>query len=704
MRLRALSCALLTLPALSIAAVPATPEIPVTDVYHGVSVVDPYRWMEDMKSQAFQTWLKAQADYASGVLRQIPARDALRKRLGELADVGEVTGGYEQAGGKVFYLKRVPGENARKLWVRQGTAGAERLLLDPDSMPGEGGHHAIDWYSPSPDGKLLAVGISMGGSENSVLRVIEVATGKLRGEAIDRAGLNEPGIAWLPDGKSFYYNRHPADERYNKSAVFLHTLGKDTAKDVAVFGWGAAPTREFALADLPYLSTGKGSKWVLAEVLHGDSVNRSYWIAPLDSVKDGTAPWQRIIGPDDKVTHAVLSGGSVFAVSQKNASRRELLRVDLASGKSTVAIAASEAVLQAPIAARNAVYVKALDGGVSRVFRVAKSGAVSTVALPFEGTVREISAGDDGSALVRLEGWTRPAEVLKVSGAHVEPTPLQKALKVDSSGIEARRVMIKSHDGTMVPLSIISPKNVVLDGKRPTILSGYGAYGISMEPRFLATRLAWTERGGVQAVCHVRGGGELGEDWHQGGYIKTKQNTVSDFIACAEWLIANHYTSPATLAGIGGSAGGITIGGTITQRPDLLAAAQSAVGLSDMLRMETTPNGPPNIEEFGTVTNPEHFKSMYAISPYHNVRAGVKYPAVIVTTGANDPRVEAWLPGKFAARLQTANPDGKPVLLRVDFDAGHGIGSNIGQALDETADVWSFFLWQMGDPAFQPAP
>ena len=702
MRHHALAAALIALPALSFAAAPATPQIPVTDVYHGVTVVDPYRWMEDMKSPEFQTWLKAQADYANDVLTKIPGRDALRKRLGELADLGEITGGYEQAGGKVFYLKRAPGENARKLWVRKGSDGAERLLLDPDSMPGEGGHHAIDWYSASPDGKLLAVGISMGGSENSVLRIIDVATGKLLGDAIDRAGLNEPGIAWLPDGKSFYYNRHPADERYNKSAVFLHHLGNDPAKDVAVFGWGATPSREFGLADLPYLSTSKGSKWVLAEVLHGDSVNRSYWIAPLETVKTGDTPWRRIIGPDDKVTHAVLSGSSVYAVTQKRASRRELLKFDLASGKITVAMAASDAVLQAPIAAKNAVFVKALDGGVSRLFKVDKSGKVSSVALPFEGTVREISPGDDGSVLVRLEGWTRPAQVLKITGKRAETTRLQKPLKVDTSGVEAQRVMVKSNDGTMVPLSILSQKNVAHDGKRPTILSGYGAYGISMEPRFAATRLAWLERGGVQAVCHVRGGGELGEDWHQGGYIQTKQNTVSDFIACAEWLIANHYTSPATLAGVGGSAGGITIGGTITQRPDLLAAAQSAVGISDMLRMETTPNGPPNIEEFGTVKNPDHFKSMYAISPYHRVKDGVAYPAVIVTTGANDPRVDAWLPGKFAARLQTANPNGKPVILRVDYDAGHGIGSNVGQALDETADVWAFFLWQMGDPAFQP--
>ncbi|WP_335338591.1 prolyl oligopeptidase family serine peptidase [Paucibacter sp. KCTC 42545] len=273
--------------------------------------------------------------------------------------------------------------------------------------------------------------------------------------------------------------------------------------------------------------------------------------------------------------------------------------------------------------------------------------------------------------------------------------------------MQAKRVMVKSHDGVMVPLSIVAPKDVVLDASHPTVLTGYGAYGITMEPRFAATRLAWIERGGVLATCHVRGGGELGEEWHQGGYIATKQNTVSDFIACAEWLIANKYTSTSKLAGTGGSAGGITIGGTITQRPDLLAAAQSSVGLSDMLRMENTPNGAPNVAEFGTVTNPVHFKSMYALSPYHRVVDGKAYPAVMVTTGANDPRVEAWIPAKLAARLQAANPESyksKPTLLRIDFDAGHGMGSSVSQRLDETADVWSFFLWQFGDAAFAPKP
>lgn len=690
------------------AALPAPPPTavePVTDTYHGTTVVDPYRWMEDMKSPRLQDWLKAQAAHANGVLATLPGRAALRQRLGELADSGVSTRDYGAAGGHSFYLKRVPGEPSEKLWVRSGTRGAERLLLDPNTMPGKSGRQAIDWYGPSPDGRLIAVGISPGGSEDSVLHLIEVASGRVLPDSITQTGLNQDGVAWLPDGRGFFYNRHPADERYNKSVVHLHRLGQPASADRPVFGWEVDPARRFDLADLPYIHTAPGSPWAMAEVLHGDAAARSYWVTSLSALRSGQATdWRRLAGPDDAVTTAVLAGAQVFALSQKTASRRELLAIDARSGERRSVLPAGDWVLQRLLATRQAVYVKALDAGVSRLLKLPLAGGPARpVALPFEGTVREMTASGNNGLLLRMDGWTRPAQVFQLDArGRLTATPLQPPLKLDVSGIEASRVMVKSADGTMVPMSLLTARGMPRDGRRPTILSGYGAYGISLEPRFSATRLAWLERGGVSAVCHVRGGGELGDDWHRGGYIETKQNTVSDFIACAQWLIDQKIASPATLAGTGGSAGGITVGGAITQRPELFAAAHSSVGVSDMLRMEFTPNGPPNIAEFGTVTNPAHFKAMFALSPYHRVKDGTAYPAVIVTTGANDPRVDAWMPGKMAARLQAANPAGKPVLLRVDFDAGHGMGSSMAQYLDEAADVWSFFLWQMGDAAFQP--
>ena len=693
---------------------PATPKTDVVDTYHGTSVTDPYRWMEDMQSPQWKAWLKAQAEHADAVLAKIPGREALARRLAELADAGETVTQIDRAGGSVFFTRSEPGHDGQRLYVRDAR-GAERLLVDPDKLPGTGGHHAIDFFTASPNGRLVAVGISVGGSAASVLRVMDVASGKFLGEAIEGAGLNE-GVAWRPDGKSFFYNRLPApakdgtSERYNKSAVYLHVLGRQPAKDPAVFGWGVTARRSFAEPDLPYVATTPSSPWALAIVLHGDAPERSFYVAPLSKVNGPGTPWRQVIAPRDDVRHAYVAGNSLFGISHLGASRGQLLRHDLTQPAKapTVALAQGEIVLRSAVATPDALVVEALDGGVSRLVRVPLGeGEPKTLALPFEGAVRELVPDAKSTDVwVRMEGWTRAPVVLSLAAqGGTQDTGLQKPIALDTSSIEARRVMVPSTDGTPVPLSILHRKGLALDGSHPTVISGYGAYGISMEPRFSARRLAWLERGGVLAVASVRGGGEFGSDWHNAARVVkgNKQNTITDFIACAEYLVSAGYTSKGKLAGTGGSAGGITIGGAITQRPDLFAAAQSAVGISDMLRSETTPNGPPNIPEFGTVKNAENFKTMMAISPYHHVKDGTAYPAVIVTTGANDPRVDAWEPGKMAARLQAATSSGKPVILRVDFDAGHGIGSTKSQAVAEQADVWSFFLWQMGDPAFQPA-
>jgi prolyl oligopeptidase len=697
---------------------PATPVEPVTETFHGVAVTDPYRWMEDMKTPRWQDWLRAQSDYSAAVLSRIPGRDKLRARLLQLADAGEFVGDLQQAGGRVFYLKSEPGLSVRRLFMRPAAGGRERLLIDPEVLPRERGasHHAIDFFTPSPDGKRVAVGISQGGSEDSVLRVYDLETRQFLHGAIDRTGLNEGGVAWLPDGKGFFYNRLPAPaadgsaERYNKSALYLHRLGTMADKDVAVFGWGVDPRRSFAVPDLPFMLTAADSKWALAVVLHGDAPEISVYAAPLAAVKGAATPWRRLIGPQDTVTTVALAGDAVYALSQKEASFRKLLRYDLARPEAapTLALPEGRIVLQRLAVARDAVYVKALDGGVGRLLRLPRvGGAVQPVALPFDGTIDElVTTVEQPGALVALESWTRAPAVYRVGAdGTVTATDLQKPVKLDLSGIEASRVLVKSHDGVEVPLSILAPKGAARDGSHPTVVRGYGAYGIALEPRFSTAPLAWIERGGVLATCHVRGGGEFGADWHNAGRIitGTKQNTVSDFIACAEYLVAQGYTTRAKLAGSGGSAGGITIGGAIAQRPELFAAAHSAVGVSDLLRMEFTPNGAPNVAEFGSISDPMQFKQLLAISPYHGIKDGVAYPAVIVTTGANDPRVDAWLPGKFAARLQAATSSGKPVLLRVDYDAGHGMGSTRAQRAAETADVWSFFLWQMGEAGFQPA-
>ncbi|MBV8673647.1 MAG: prolyl oligopeptidase family serine peptidase, partial [Acidobacteriaceae bacterium] len=334
-------------------------------------------------------------------------------------------------------------------------------------------------------------------------------------------------------------------------------------------------------------------------------------------------------------------------------------------------------------------------------------GKAEQVALPFDGAVFIVSTEQrvPGAGLY-LTSWVNAGGLYwyDPSTKQVANTKLQPEGPFDHpAGVEALEVKAKSYDGMLVPLSIVRKKGIALDGSHPTRLEGYGSYGISIDPFFDPTLLAWIEQGGVYAVAHVRGGGEYGEDWHLAGKQLTKPNTWKDFIACAEYLIAQKYTSPSHLAIEGGSAGGITIGRSITERPDLFAAAIDEVPMSDVVRAEFTPNGPPNIPEFGTVKTQEGFKGLYEMSAYTHVKDGTAYPAVMITTGFNDPRVASWQPGKLAARLQAATSSGKPVFLRVDYDAGHGgIGGTKSQKQEVLADIWSFELWQFGVAGFQP--
>ncbi|MFY8018416.1 MAG: hypothetical protein ACOVN9_09880, partial [Inhella sp.] len=359
------------------------------------------------------------------------------------------TGGYVPLGEQVVYLKREPGQNQRRLWIRQGVDGAERQLLDPLAVPGMPGKHSIDWYSPSPDGKRIALGLSEGGSENSVLVVLDVTTAALGSERLPHAGLNEPGVAWLPDGSGFFYNRHPADERYNKSAVYLHRLGAKA--DVRAFGWGM-PRHKFEIADLPYLKLSKDSRWAMAEVLHGDARDRSYFVAPLAEVlkKGDRAFWRRVVAPQDKVASATLVGDHLVTLTQKDDPRRSLVMRPLRTREAPrVLLAPSEQVLMDMDKGEGELLVRSLDAGVSRLTRVPlKAGAPERLALPFDGTVREMAPLKGGEWLVSLEGWTQPPQTLVLKpGAAPRSVPLQPASKLDTSGVKSERVLVTSHDG-----------------------------------------------------------------------------------------------------------------------------------------------------------------------------------------------------------------------------------------------------------------
>jgi prolyl oligopeptidase len=411
------------------------------------------------------------------------------------------------------------------------------------------------------------------------------------------------------------------------------------------------------------------------------------------------------------VTGFDVHGDDLYLVSHHLASRYKVLHTRLSNpdvAQADVIVPPSDAVVQNVAAASDALYVQSLDGGIGRLARVPySSGKPEQIALPLDGSLT-LSATEPRvpGTLLELTSWTRAHKIYGYDPVSetVADTKLQPVGKYDEpADLESHELKVKSYDGTFVPLSIVYKKGLKRDGKNPLLLEGYGSYGITFDPYFDPRMIAWFEQGGVFAVAHVRGGGEYGEDWHVAGKLLTKPNTWKDFIASAQYLIDEKYTDTPHLAIEGGSAGGITIGRSITERPDLFAVAIDAVPMSDVVRAEFTPNGPPNIPEFGTVKEADGFKALFEMSGYHHIKDGTKYPAVLITTGFNDPRVISWEPGKMAARLQAATSSGKPILLRVDYDAGHGIGSTKSQREQELADEMSFSLWQFGTPGYLPA-
>ena len=687
---------------------PKAPVHEVTDTYFGQKIVDPYRWMEDSKSADFVAWMKAQADYTRSQLDQLPMRTELLKRLEELSDTGVRVTGVQRAGGYYFYYRVAPGENDRRLYVREGLKGAERLLLDPDKLSEPGKRYSIDSYNVSFDGKYVSYTISVGGSENGEMRVIETATGKDLGERIDRARFGAG--TWLPDNRSFVYNRlqklaegAPPTELYQKSRVYLHTLGTNPDSDVAIFGYEVNPAIKIGPTPLPFASVPIGSKYVIALLNSGVSPNSEYYFTTVDKLTQKPIPWRKLVSLDDEVATLDLHGDDAYLLTYKNTPRYKVVHINLAQpdiAKADTIFPAGQAVVNAAGAAKDALYVQTLDGGVGKLWRVDyKGGAPQLIKLPYDGTAN-IGWTDQQTEglLFGLTSWTRSSAYFAYNPATktATDTTLIPQIPIDMSSIDAVSVTAKSYDGTMVPLVILSKKSLKRDGTNPTLMIGYGSYGIvNTEPFFASGYLPWLERGGILAFAGVRGGGEYGEEWHLAGKQKTKPNTWKDFIACAEYLINEKYTSAAHLAGEGGSAGGILIGNSIAERPDLFGAAVDAVGVNDAVRAETTSNGVPNIPEFGSTKTEEGFKALLEMDAYLKIKDGVKYPAVLLTTGINDPRVEPWMSAKMAARLQAATTSGKPILLRVDYDAGHGFGSTKRQRNEQNADIFAFLFSQL---------
>ncbi len=682
---------------------PVAPVREVTDDYFGTKIVDPYRWMEEPKSAELAEWMKAQNDYTRSNLDPSPVRNQVLKRINEMTNPNVVVSSVKKVGPMYFYLKIAPGDADRKLYFRYGLKGVERLLVDPTKIAEGGKRFSIISFSPSQDGLKVSYLVSAGGAELGEIRVVDTSTSRDLGVRIERARW-EAG-SWLPDNKSFLYVQFPKlesdasqTEQFQKRRVYLHRLGDDTEKDRPVFGFEVNPGLPVDPKLLPFPTVPVGSRYAFVTLNTGVSPNSEIYVARSEELSKPGIQWRKLASFEDEVNSFEVRGDELFLLTYNNAPRYKIVKTSVSKpdpAKASIVVAESQALITDMCMTADSLIVQKSDAGIGKLQQLdLKNGKLGDIKLPFDGvTISSMTSDPRGKELLfTTASWVKSNTIYSYDSGKkkLDDTLLQPASSIDTSRFESIQVKAKAPDGTLIPLSIIHKKGIKLDGKNPTVLSGYGSYGISQNPFFVPAFFAWMEQGGIVAFAHVRGGGEYGREWHLGGFRKNKPNTWNDFIACAEYLINENYTSPQMLAAHGASAGGILVGNAIATRPDLFGAAVIQVGLNNMLRYETTANGVPNTAEFGSVKTEEGFRDLLEMDAYHKIKSGVQYPAVILTHGINDPRVEPWFSAKLAARLQAATSSNQPVFLRIDYDAGHGIGSSRRQANEESADVIAF--------------
>ncbi len=687
---------------------PHTPQITVVNEYHGMEVVDSYQWLENWNDKRVQSWSDKQNNYARFILDNLPHVEELREQITEVLTAESVS--YHSLcwrKGRLFAIKRQPPIEQPFLVVMLSAQEpkSEKPIVEPTKID-PSGSTSIDWYVPSPDGNIVAVSLSVGGSESGDVYLYETFTGKEIGEVIPRVNGGTAGgdLAWAPDGSGFYYTRYPREgERPPEDMdfyqqVWFHRMGTSPDRDNYEIG------KDFPRIAEIILETDADSGNVIVSVQYGDSGRFALYI------RVQTGQWKQITGYDDQIVQATFGADdTLFLISRAGSPRGKILKLSLSDpvlqkaevvvpeGKDTIV---SDFYGHPPmVATRTCLYVTYQLGGPSeiRVFDQKGHRQAGPEILPVSSVGQIVILGDDdilyqNSSYIAPSAWClfRPDKRTTTKTALVTLSP------VDFSDCEVIREYATSKDGTKVPLNIIRRKGVKVDGSNPVLLTGYGGYGVNIEPRFNVLRRIWMDQGGIYAQANLRGGGEFGEQWHKDGMLTKKQNVFDDFAAVMQYMIDTGYTTPERLAIIGGSNGGLLMGAMITQHPRLCRTVVSSVGIYDMLRVELAPNGEFNIPEFGTVKDPEQFQSLYAYSPYHNVRDGVSYPSLLFLTGANDPRVDPMHSRKMTARLQQATSSDRPVLLRTSSKTGHGLATPLSEQIEESVHYHAFLLNQLG--------
>jgi prolyl oligopeptidase len=689
-----------------------TPRITVSATYHGVTVSEDYRWLEDATSEETKAWTAAQRARTRGFLDSLPSYEAVRQRAQEIARAESVSWGrnsyglrYEgprRAGTAYLVLKREPTRQQPVLVALadlDDPAGV-RIVVDPNVVD-ETGATTIDWFVPSPDGQLVAVSLSRNGTEDGTLHLFDVASGETVDINIPRVNSGTAGgsLAWAGDSSGFWYTRgaapgeRPAEDLAFFQQVWHHVVGEPLNHD------GCEETGSLADPRIVehFLDASRDGRWVMDRAQRGDSGD---WQIFVRSQAAGGRWWQ-VADIADRCASAVLGDDALYLLSRADSPRGQVLRLPLTDGAAAAqaecVVPASDVTIEAIAVTDTQLWLLDIDGGPSSLRLCGLDGGdLRPVDVPPVCAIENLGTLDAHEVVYALESFTSPRIWWRArDGAPPQRTALADEAAFDLSRYEVRREFATSRDGTRVPISVVSGPGVRRDGSAAALLTGYGGFGISLKPRFDLSALLWLEQDGVLAVANLRGGGEYGEEWHDGGRLTAKQNVFDDFAACARHLVDSGITSSGRLAIMGGSNGGLLMGAILTQHPELARVVVAMVPVMDMLRDELHPNGAFVAEELGTVHNREQFAALLAYSPYHNVRDGIAYPATLLTGGEFDPRVDAYHPKKMAARLQAATAGEQPILLRVD-SGGHGIGSPLSEIVAKLADTYTFIFDRLG--------
>ena len=691
----------------------------VSDEYHGRRVNDPYRWLENSDAAETQRFIAEQNAYTRSVLEDVPGRDELRRRIEQLLTIGRVASP-RVGGNRYFYERRDGRQNQAVVYVRdgskgQGLQGSDRALIDVNDLAPDG-TVALDWWYPSEDGRYVAFGTSPNGSELSTLQVIDAGSGALLAEKIERT--RAASVAWLPDSSGFYYTRYPrpgdvpaGEEMYSRRGFFHQMASAGHASNASKSGMDASGMNdplvfpadgvELAPEHWPNLSLSNDGRWLLVDVSEGWTKTELY----LKDLAAGESQFQRITTGKDFLYHGELLDGQIYITTNEDAPRFRVFKVECAApGRANwkEIIPESDAVIEgrAAIIARK-IFVHTIRNASSQLSLFDLEGRrAAEIAMPALGSIFDLGGHwNSDSGFFGFVSYAVPPTVYEVGldGRTTKWAGVDSS--IDPQRYQVEQLWFRSKDGTRAPMFVVSKKGMARNGHNPTLLSGYGGFNLGRTPSFNRNvMLLLLEQGGVYVDVQLRGGNEFGEDWHRDGMLEKKQNVFDDFIAAAEHLIAEKYTDAAHLAIQGGSNGGLLMGAALTQRPELFRAVVCQVPLLDMLRYQNFQIAKLWIPEYGSSDDPKQFEYLYAYSPYHHVKAGVRYPAVLFMTAESDTRVDPMHAVKMAALLQAESANGpeQPILLRVDSKAGHGVGKPITKLVDDAVDVWSFLFWQLG--------